>query len=250
MAARFLVRRARDLDRPTIIRTGRDKGLGRDDCRGKPALHVAGAAPIDAALAQFGAKWLDRPALAHGHDIGMAVEVDALPRPRPLAPRDDVPARMALAVARRPLGADHRDVKARAPQPPGKNLADVAIERPRRVQRRDAHQVLGQRDHLLAPRLDRLTEPVDLLHRTPALTRTRRQSISPRPPAQAARQPSRRPAPRPSRIRPRRKGATSCRTRSPAARRPRRPGIPLIDTRLSMSIPVTRRRMSRSRARA
>ena len=151
IAARFLVGRGGDLDGAAKAGAGGDEGLGGDDGGGQPALHVAGAAPVDAATVDFAAEGVAGPAMADLDHVVMAVEMDAVARAGALHPRDEVPARMAVAVARRAIG--HGSTRQEKPAPPSRAariIADIAVVQARRVQRRNPDQIPGQRDQRIA----------------------------------------------------------------------------------------------------
>src|SRR5690606_13768724 len=75
-AARFLVDGAGDLDGTGMIGTGGDEGLHRDDGGGEAALHVAGAAAIDASVPDDPGERIERPVIAGLDDIDMGIEMD------------------------------------------------------------------------------------------------------------------------------------------------------------------------------
>jgi len=138
------------------IGAGVDKGFDRDDRGGEPAFHVAGAAAIDAAVPQFSAERIDRPAVAGLHDIDMGVEMHAGAGRSALTARHNVPTRIAVAVAGRAVGADHFNVEPPLLQPRRQIFADLQIGLAWRIERRDADQVLGQRDQLVASRFNQI----------------------------------------------------------------------------------------------
>ena len=69
IAAGFLIRRGGNLDGADKTGMGGDEGLRRDDRGRKPALHVAGTAPVDLAILQLAAEGILRPAVADGDDM-------------------------------------------------------------------------------------------------------------------------------------------------------------------------------------
>src|SRR6056297_3077389 len=164
-AARFLIRRAADFNRPGIVGAGGDEGLRRDNARRQPALHVAGPAPVYTAVAQLAAKGLHGPAMAHLDHVNMAVEMHASTGARALAPRDDIPARMPVAVAGCAMRADHLRREPRLGQPPVQIVAELAIVHARRVQRRDTDQVLRERNQIRLARRDLVAQPLLEGHR-------------------------------------------------------------------------------------
>ena len=149
VAAGFLVRCARDFDCAAEIGVLFDKGLGRDDRRRQPAFHIAGAAPVNLAVRDFGPEWIKRPAGPDLDHIGVAVEVDTFARPAPFAAGDDVPTGVFLAIAGGTKGADQLRLEPVLAQAGIKVFADQPIVLTRRVKRRDADQILGQRDQIV-----------------------------------------------------------------------------------------------------
>src|SRR5690606_21082207 len=126
-AARFLVGGGADLDGAAVAGAGGEEGFGGDDAGGEPALHVAGAAAVDAVALDLGAERVARPAVADLDNIMVGVEMDAVARPRALVPGDEVPARMGGGIARRPFGADEFDGKALPAEPFGEEVADFQV---------------------------------------------------------------------------------------------------------------------------
>src|SRR3712207_3207276 len=84
----------------------------------------------------------------------MRVEVDPRARRATLATSDNIPARMPLGVAGRPLSADELRMELARPKPRGDQLATLAIKIAGGIPRRDADEISGQRGQLVAPRLD------------------------------------------------------------------------------------------------
>ena len=74
-AAGFLVDRAGNLDGAGKIRVDLHEGFDRDDRGGEPALHVAGAAAIDPAVADDAGEGIDGPAVAGLDHVDMRVEM-------------------------------------------------------------------------------------------------------------------------------------------------------------------------------
>ncbi|MNS58488.1 hypothetical protein D3C72_914100 [compost metagenome] len=156
VTARFLVHRAGNLQRAGQGQAGIDQGLDRDDGGGQPALHVAGATAIDAAVLHLAAEGIDGPAGADLDHVDMAVEVDARSRLGALPAGDDIGAGIGVAVARRAFAAHIFDDEAALLQP----LADVfgagAIGLARRVDGGKADQVLGQGDQFVGAAVDQV----------------------------------------------------------------------------------------------
>ncbi len=125
------------------------KGFCRDDRCGEPAFHVARTAPVNLAIGDITAEGIECPARADLHHVCVAVEVDAVAGPRTLAPRDDVPARIFLAVAGSAGGADQFRLETMFAQAVVQIFADQAIVPARRIQGGNADQVLGQRDEII-----------------------------------------------------------------------------------------------------
>ncbi len=160
IAAGFLVGGGGDFDGAPEVGAGGDEGLGRDDRGGEAALHVAGAAAIDAVALDFGAEGIAGPAVADLDHVVMAVEMHAVAGGGAFAARDHVPARMGGAVAGRAFGADQIDGEAVPAEPFGEIFADFQIVAARWVERGDANQVLRQRDKVVAPLVDLADDPV------------------------------------------------------------------------------------------
>ena len=135
---------------PAKSRIGVEEGFGGDDRGGEAALHVAGAAAVDLAVAQLAAERIGGPAGADLDHVVVRVEVDGVAGRRALAAGDEVPARMLVAVAGRALGAEQLDGEAARRQAVADVLADREVVVAGRVDRRDADEVLGQRDEVVA----------------------------------------------------------------------------------------------------
>src|SRR5690606_7655387 len=121
---------------------GIDQGLDRDDGGGQPALHVAGAPAIDAAVFHYACEGIDGPAGPDLDHVDVAVEVDARAGLAAGPAGDYVGAGVLVAVAGGTLAAHIFDGEAALFQP----LADVfgagAIGLARRVEGGEADQVL------------------------------------------------------------------------------------------------------------
>ena len=95
------------------------------------------------------------------YHVDVAVEMHARPRASTFQPGDDVGAGVTRAVTRRALTANIGDREAAA----GQAVADQAGARPvgvpRRIDGRDPHQRLGQRDQLRGFSLDALEQSVE-----------------------------------------------------------------------------------------
>jgi hypothetical protein len=89
-AARLLVHRAGDLEGAGEVDALGQDGLDRDHRGRHAALHVAGAAAIDLAVAHHAGEGIDAPALADLDHVDVAVEVDRRAR---AGARPDGPAR-------------------------------------------------------------------------------------------------------------------------------------------------------------
>src|SRR5690606_6412750 len=121
VSAGFLVHRAGYFERAGQGQAGIDQGLDRDDGGGQPALHVAGAPAIDAAVLHLAAEGIDGPARPDLDHVDMAVEVDARTGFGAGPAGDDIGPRIFVAVARRAFAAHIFDGEAALLQP----LADV-----------------------------------------------------------------------------------------------------------------------------
>ena len=115
ITASFFIRRAADLDSALKLRANFHERLGSDNRTGQPALHIASPAPIDAPVFQLAAERVKCPAMADLDHIRMVVEMHAIAGANAFAPRDNVPARICLAIPRRAGGADQFGLKPRAP---------------------------------------------------------------------------------------------------------------------------------------
>jgi hypothetical protein len=131
------------------------KRLGRDDRGRQPTLHVAGAAPVDAAFLHRSRERIDRPAFARLDDVDMRVEMDGRARAAAFEAGDHIGTRVAVVVARRALAAHIVDRKAAAPQPLAEILRAGPVGLARRIDRRKADQLGGQRDQLFDAVVDR-----------------------------------------------------------------------------------------------
>ncbi len=106
IAAGFLVGGAGDFDGAGMVWTEIEEGLDGDDGGSEPTLHVAGAAPVNLAVPDDAGEGIDRPAMAGLDDIDVGIEMDARARRAPFPARHHIPARIAVGVAGRALGAD------------------------------------------------------------------------------------------------------------------------------------------------
>ncbi len=136
--ARFLVGGGADLDRAAKAGADGDECLGGNDAGRKPALHVAGAAPVDAVPLDPGPERIAGPAVADLDHVVMGVEMDAVAGARAVMARDEVPARMGVAVAKGPLRADQRHREAGPRKPRREVIADLAVVVPGGIEGRDA----------------------------------------------------------------------------------------------------------------
>ncbi len=147
-----------DLDRGKAGADG-DECLGGNDAGRKPALHVAGAATVDAVPLDPGPERIAGPAVADLDHVVMGVEMDAVAGARAVMARDEVPARMGVAVAKGPLRADQRHREAGPRKPRREVIADLAVVVPGGIEGRDADQIPGQRDKVVAAGGDFLGDP-------------------------------------------------------------------------------------------
>ena len=102
-----------------------------------------------------GAFFTDKADLDH---VVVAVEMHAFAGPPGIMAGDKVPAREFLAIAGCALGADQSAFPALRGEPRRKILADIEVMPPRRVQRRNADQILRQADQVVAADLHELGE--------------------------------------------------------------------------------------------
>ena len=111
----ILVDRARQLERARERTPPASRMLSRDHRGREAALHVAGAAAVEAAVTDRAGERIDAPALAGLDHVEVAVEVDAGTGVAALISGDQVDLRIALAVAERALGAQVADLEAAWP---------------------------------------------------------------------------------------------------------------------------------------
>src|SRR5690606_8631606 len=147
-AARFLVRGGADLDSAPEVRAGGDEGLGGDDRGREPALHAARATALDPVTLDLGGEGAAGPAVAAPDHVLVRGGMESAAGALTFVPGDEVPARVRGRVARRAPGADQLDREARAAQPFPEVFADLEVVEPRRVQRRDADEIAGERDEI------------------------------------------------------------------------------------------------------
>ena len=131
-AAGFLVGGSGNLDRAGKIRVDRHEGFGRDDRCGEPALHVAGAAAIDAAVADDAGERVDAPAVAGLDDVDMRVEMHRGAGAAAVEAGDHIGAGIAVVVAGRAFAAHELDAEA-APLEPRADDTRRKAYRPRRA---------------------------------------------------------------------------------------------------------------------
>ena len=116
--------------------------------------HIARAAPVYSAVFDHAGKRIQTPAVARLHDVDMAVEMNARPAGRPLAPGDDIDAGVRFTVARRTFGTDILDRESARLQPPADELRTRPICLSRRVHRRKANQLARQFGEFFASAFD------------------------------------------------------------------------------------------------
>ena len=131
-----------------------EKCLHCDDRSGKPALHVACAAAIDAAVADDSGKRVHRPVLAGLHHVDMRVEMHARPRTVAFDAADDVGARIAVVVAGRADPAHIFDGEAPRGQPLPDILGAGRVAFTRRVDGGKADELGGQFGQFVRPPVD------------------------------------------------------------------------------------------------
>ena len=144
VAAQFLIDRAGDLERALEPDARGQNALQRDHRSREPALHVAGAAAVQAAALDHARERVDGPAPSGLDHVDVAVEVHARAGPLPLAAGDHVEARIALAVAKRAFGPDVGHLEAGAMQPFAQMPRAGLIGFAGRIDRREAHQLPGK----------------------------------------------------------------------------------------------------------
>jgi hypothetical protein len=159
--AGFLVHGARYLDRAVEIERCRQKRLGCDDGGGKPAFHVACAAPVDPAVPDRAAERVHRPPFAGLDHVDMRVEVDDRPWAATLDARDDIRARIAVGIAGRSFAADEADREAAPPEPFAHEFGAGRIGFARRVDGRETDEVGGELNEVFDPFVNRFCQFVD-----------------------------------------------------------------------------------------
>ena len=152
--ARLFVHRARNLQYARQPAAQVDQGLDGDDGSGKPSLHVASAAAVDLTVLHHGGKWIHGPARAGLHDVDMAVEMHARSGRAAVAPRDDIEARVAIAISRSPLRAHVVEGESARLQTPPDELGAGLITLAGRIHRRKSDQRTSQFDEFVAPLID------------------------------------------------------------------------------------------------
>ena len=95
-ATRLFVNSAANFKRAWNGHTRFNQGFARNDAGGQSALHVASAAAINFAVANFCTKWVRGPATARFHHIDVAVEVHAFAGAGTLPTRHHIDARLGI----------------------------------------------------------------------------------------------------------------------------------------------------------
>jgi len=110
-AARLLIDRSRNLDR-TLERNAFGEDRLHSDHRSRDArLHVAGATPVNAVVANDAAKGIFAPAEPGVDHIDMAVEMHSRPWRPPFQASDHIGARIPVAISDLPFRTDIRHIE-------------------------------------------------------------------------------------------------------------------------------------------
>ena len=140
-AAALLVHGAADFDGAFELDAGTANRFDRIHRRGDAGLHVAGASPVDAAVADDAAERIERPAGAGRDDVEMAVQVHRWDAPLgPRARADHVDAGMRGGVLGAALGGVIFDVEAARGEARADQPRTVEIALARRIDGRDADE--------------------------------------------------------------------------------------------------------------
>src|SRR5690606_17011236 len=111
ISTRFFVDRAGYLDGAWKIGKGCEKGFHGDNGSSKAAFHIAGASPINLAVADDPGKGIDCPAFACLNDVYVGIEMHDRTWAGSFLPANNVDAGIAVIVARRALGAQILDLE-------------------------------------------------------------------------------------------------------------------------------------------
>ena len=180
-SAALFVDRAADLDRAGQPDAGALERLGGKHRRRNAGFHVADTATVNFTVAHQAAEGIDSPAIAGGHHVDVAIEVDD--RARATAPgTDDVDPRVTGRVLGASLGGDVLDLE-RAPR---EELADEPraglVLLARRVDGRDPHEIGGELHDFVGGAIDFGQDAFDGQHdRFPTIShpqRARRDAVS------------------------------------------------------------------------
>ena len=102
-------------------------------------LHIARAAPIDAAVAQLCREGFNRPPMADGDDVDMAVEMNAGAGRRAVTASDDIGAGKGAAVTQRAGRAQIGDLETTRRQAVADQSAAGLVRLARRIDGRDSN---------------------------------------------------------------------------------------------------------------
>src|SRR3546814_18883255 len=118
--------------------------------RSETALHVAGAAAVDPAVADHPLEGLDRPAVPDRHHVDVAVEMNAGAGAPAFPPRHHVGARIARRIPRLALRPVVADLEAARLQARAEILRAGRVGLARRIDRGDADEIAGESDEVVA----------------------------------------------------------------------------------------------------
>ena len=98
----------------------------------------------------FGGEGVACPAMADLDHVVMRIEMHRLAGPGAMAAGDEVPARKFRAIAGGAMGADQFAGESPGGEPGFEIFADIAVMPARRIQGRDADQILREADQIIA----------------------------------------------------------------------------------------------------
>src|SRR5205807_7930972 len=132
---------------------------------GDSGFHVAHAAAVDASVAHDTAERLDRPSIAGGHDVEVAVQVHD--RTWTSAPRaDDVHARVRGCVLRPSVGGDVLDLEPAPRQLVADRVRAHVVRVAGRIDRGNAHEIGREGHNLVGGAIDFGKDAVGVSSRT------------------------------------------------------------------------------------
>ena len=128
-------------------------GFCREEGGGDARFHVAGATPVDAPVAHGSGKGVDRPSVAGGDDIVVAVEMNGWAFRASAANANHVDARVRAGVLHAAVGRDSIDVEAAGFETIGDESRAVRVVLARWIHRRHSDQIGREADDLRRGRI-------------------------------------------------------------------------------------------------